>query len=244
MKLDLQAIGLYPREICNYCATEISSLMNALRGMYGLRRISLSVTVILLSASTVHLLHLPSQTSATHLTQALHDLQAMSVNHRYAGCCIEIIHRLANQWGIALPESARAMTPFLSTMSQQHAFPNMPVFFTQATLSSESIDTLSGSGSSRHDSGSIYEPSFIQHSYTVLPHHPRNTGGSDQSMQPPSSRPLSLHSTPLNTTPIPGAQGLWSTFPTQQVVPDVHSTDFQMMNDPSAFAFNNYGPSS
>lgn len=71
MKLDLSDIELYPRELATYCATEISKLMNALRGMYGLRRTSLAVSPILLSASTVHLMNLPSQGAAMQLTQAM-----------------------------------------------------------------------------------------------------------------------------------------------------------------------------
>jgi hypothetical protein len=71
MKLDLSDIGLYPRELATYCATEISKLMNALRGMYGLRRTSLAVSSIVLSASTVHLMNLPSQGAAVQLTQAM-----------------------------------------------------------------------------------------------------------------------------------------------------------------------------
>ena len=114
MKLDLSDIGLYPRELLTYCATEISKLMNALRAMYGLRRTSLAVSSILLSASTVHLMNLPSQGAAVQLTQAMRkfapepvrrrdanpppeDLDKMSVNHRYASCCLEAINRLANQ---------------------------------------------------------------------------------------------------------------------------------------------------
>jgi len=71
MKLDLSDIGLYPRELATYCATEISKLMNALRGMYGLRRTSLAVSSFVLSASTVHLMNLPSQGAAVQLTQAM-----------------------------------------------------------------------------------------------------------------------------------------------------------------------------
>lgn len=71
MKLDLQAIGLYPQNVCNYCATEISSLMNALRGLYGLRRVCIPVPVALLAASTIYLLNLPSSNAAVQLSQAL-----------------------------------------------------------------------------------------------------------------------------------------------------------------------------
>jgi hypothetical protein len=45
--------------------------MNALRGMYGLRRTSLAVSSIVLSASTVHLMNLPCQSAAVQLTQAM-----------------------------------------------------------------------------------------------------------------------------------------------------------------------------
>lgn len=79
MKLDLSGIGLYPRELATYCANEISKLMNALRGMYGLRRTSLSVSTILLSASTVHLMNLPSQNAAVQLTQAMRMSQECNI---------------------------------------------------------------------------------------------------------------------------------------------------------------------
>jgi len=242
MKLDLQAVGLYPREICTYCANEISSLMNALRGMYGLRRISLSVTVILLSASTVHLLNLPSPNAAMHLVQALQDLRTMSVNHQYASLCIEIIGRLADQWGIALPENAKNMTPFRSPDPPRFAAPNMSVFFTQAALSNDAIDALSGT-SQRHDSGSMYEQSFIQHNYSVLPHQPNTLATSRPVMQHMGSAGHSLHSTPMQTTPVPGSQGIWSTFPQQQMDPtNLNSAEYQMMTDASTYGFNPYAP--
>ncbi|KAF2765274.1 hypothetical protein EJ03DRAFT_210798 [Teratosphaeria nubilosa] len=77
----------------------------ALREIYGLRRVHLSVTSILLSASTIHLLNLPSAPATLHLTQALQDLEATSVNHHFAARCIDIIHSLAANWKISLPGS-------------------------------------------------------------------------------------------------------------------------------------------
>lgn len=71
IKLDLQAINLYPQNVCTYSATEISNLMNAVRGMYGLRRVCVAVPIALLSASTIYLLNLPSSSAAMHLSQAL-----------------------------------------------------------------------------------------------------------------------------------------------------------------------------
>lgn len=71
IKLDLRGANLFPRDTCTYCANEISSLMNALRAMYGLRRVCLAVTGMLLSASTIHLLNLPSEPAVSYLSQAL-----------------------------------------------------------------------------------------------------------------------------------------------------------------------------
>ena len=243
MKLDLHIVGLYPREISTYCATEISNLMNALRGMYGLRRICLSVTDIVLSAATVHLLNLPSQSAAIHLTQALQDLQTMSVNHRYAVSCIEIINRLADQWGIALPEAAKGITPFRSPDPPQAAAPNMSVYFTQAALSNESIDALSITSGGRHDSGSLYEPSFVQHSYAVLPQQTSDLTSGPHNMQSFGSTPHGLQSTPVHNSAAPGGDGLWQHFQTQQMVPtEMHGADYPMMPDQSAYGFHSYGP--
>lgn len=237
MKLDLQPAGLYPLEICTYCANEISNLMKALRGMYGLRRVPLITTVILLSASTVHLLNLPSQTAAVNLIQALHDLRSLSVNHRYASSCVEILIRLANQWGITLPEAAQAMAPFRSPEPPDFVAPHMSVYFTQAALSNESIDTLSGQG--RHDSGSIYEPSFVQHNYPIF----GPQFGAMDHMQSTSSGSHTMHSTPVQTTPVIGAQGLWSQFSQQQIIPsDLQNAGYDVITNPAAFGFNPYGP--
>jgi hypothetical protein len=79
--------------------------------MYGLRRVCLPVTGFLLSASTIHLLNLPSETSARHLSQAMHDLKAMSANHLFAGRCVDIIRSLASKWKINLPEDAPSKSP-------------------------------------------------------------------------------------------------------------------------------------
>ncbi|KAG9856957.1 3-oxo-5-alpha-steroid 4-dehydrogenase, partial [Aureobasidium melanogenum] len=190
MKLDLSDIGLYPRELLTYCATEISKLMNALRAMYGLRRTSLAVSSILLSASTVHLMNLPSQGAAVQLTQAMQDLDKMSVNHRYASCCLEAINRLANQWGIRLPEATANLAPFPSPKPDQ-AMPNMSLFFTQATLSNESPEShvTPPAQSLRHDSCSIFEPSLAAHNMPILPTNSQSSLG--------VASQHSMHSTPL-----------------------------------------------
>jgi hypothetical protein len=112
IKLDLRAANLFPHETCTFCANEISALMHVLRAMYGLRRVTLAVTSLLLSASTIHLLNLPSEQAAVNLTQALQDLQAISVNHRFAARAVEIIRQLSNKWNIVLPEATATITAY------------------------------------------------------------------------------------------------------------------------------------
>ncbi|KEQ57679.1 uncharacterized protein M437DRAFT_79547 [Aureobasidium melanogenum CBS 110374] len=234
MKLDLSDIGLYPRELLTYCATEISKLMNALRAMYGLRRTSLAVSSILLSASTVHLMNLPSQGAAVQLTQAMQDLDKMSVNHRYASCCLEAINRLANQWGIRLPEATANLAPFPSPKPDQ-AMPNMSLFFTQATLSNESPEShvTPPAQSLRHDSCSIFEPSLAAHNMPILPTNSQSSLG--------VASQHSMHSTPVNTTLVQAQMNMWSSFPSQQMSTPMQlqspTADFDVINVDSSASF-------
>ncbi|GAB7348244.1 hypothetical protein MBLNU459_g6237t2 [Dothideomycetes sp. NU459] len=218
MKLDLQVTGLYPQNVCTYCATEISSLMNALRGI------------------TIHLLNLPSSTASIQLSQGIRDLQAMSVNHRYAGSCIEIIQRLAIQWGVALPEMAMKTPSFRSSEPQNYTATQMSGFYTQATLSNESIDSLAAaSHGMRHDSGNIFEPSFTTHNFPILPQQQSNDSSSKHSLQ----------GTPMHTTPVQPAQAMWAPFPPQHQVQgsNMQPSGYQMMNDLAHYSFDPYQPS-
>lgn len=104
IRLDLRGTNLYPRNTCTFCANKISDLSDALRALYGLRRVHLPMVGFLSLASTIHLLNLPSETSVRHLRQALHDLRAMSTNHSFAGKCIDMIRSLAVKWQINLPD--------------------------------------------------------------------------------------------------------------------------------------------
>lgn len=117
--------------------------MNALRAMYGLRRVCLAVTALLLSASTIHLLNLPSDAAASHLSRGLHDLKTLEINHPFAARCVDIIRGLASKWNIALPEDAIA--PSASRSSGQLAWPSP----TSSTFWAASIPAEKPSGGAR-----------------------------------------------------------------------------------------------
>lgn len=161
----------------------------------------------------------------------------MSLNHRYAGRCIEVIYQLANQWGIALPETFLYTSPFQSPEPPRHTYgvPSMTGFYTQTTLSNESIDSATTSTHGiRHDSGSIFEPSFMTHNYPILSPH----RGSDASTH------RSIHGSSMDSTPVQPAQGIWTSFPPQHQMQgsNMQSDGYQMMNDLSQYAFNPYQP--
>jgi hypothetical protein len=74
-----------------------------MQSMYGLRRVCLPVVDFVYSASTIHLLNLPSETAYQYLGQAMQALQTMSTNHTFAGRCVNAIRSLALEWHIIMP---------------------------------------------------------------------------------------------------------------------------------------------
>jgi hypothetical protein len=148
VKLDLSGANLFPRDTCTLCANDISGLMNILRAMYGMRRVCLAVPSLLLSASTIHLLNLPAEPSATHLSQGLHDLQAMSMNHTFAARCVDIVRSLATKWNIALPEGAASVSAFRAQGPRTNGSPRSSTFW-GASIPRDDSAQSSGSSASQ-----------------------------------------------------------------------------------------------
>jgi len=121
--------------------------MNALRAISGLRRVSLTVCSWVLTASTIHLLNLPSDVAANNLSQGMHDLQTISVNHPFAARCIDIIRSLAVKWNITLPEGSNAIPGFRELSTQPLASPTT-AFFAASIPRHQSSEGRTESGSS------------------------------------------------------------------------------------------------
>ena len=206
IKLDLQGADLYPRDTCTLCANEISSLMNALRAMYGLRRVTLPVTSLLLSASTIHLLNLPAEPSASHLSQALHDLQAMSTNHQFAAQCVDIIRSLAKKWSISLPEGAASVSAF--RLAGQRPSPTSSNFWA-ASIPRD----VSSSGTNSNQSSSS------QHESPFQPPHPQRPPSYPNFFDEPGSQMDPGMTQNLFWTPFPGQT---MPVPPEHVVPSMH----------------------
>lgn len=74
-----------------------------MQSLYGLRRVCLPVVDFVYSASTIHLLNLPSEAARQHLSQAMQAMQTMSANHFFADRCVNAIRSLALEWHIKMP---------------------------------------------------------------------------------------------------------------------------------------------
>lgn len=115
LKVDLLDSNVSPRDICTQSADNVTNLVGIHRNRYGLRRVCVLMTHILLSSCTVHLLNLPSPSATRGLAQGIRDLREMTVNHTFAGRCLRIVIALGKKWGIPLPpeveQAAAAVTP-------------------------------------------------------------------------------------------------------------------------------------
>ncbi|SMR60784.1 unnamed protein product [Zymoseptoria tritici ST99CH_1E4] len=219
IKLDLRAANLYPLDTCTLCANEISAILGALRAMYGLRRVTSPVTSFVLSACTIHLLNLPSDTAAANLTQGLHDLEALSVNHPFAARAIDIIRSLSSKWNITLPEGAAAVANYRGTSIRKS--PIQTSFFAASIprkQSSEGRKRSAASSNSQTKESPFAPPS--SHPQQQLPQHPQQHHDLKYPPQTSSTAVFSDPSAPLD----PRSGNFWTPFPTQ-VMPNPHLDD-------------------
>ncbi|KAI9793529.1 MAG: hypothetical protein M1816_007962 [Peltula sp. TS41687] len=115
LKVDLLDSSISPRAICTESAENISILADGYRNLYTLRRECVLMSHCLLSASTIHLLNLPSPRASRYITDDLRNLNEASVCHGFAGRCLRIIQTLAQKWEITLPEEASRIGSTSST---------------------------------------------------------------------------------------------------------------------------------
>lgn len=103
LKVDLKNSKISPRDICTSCASNGASLLGKYRQTYGLRRVPLVATHILLSTSIIHLLNLPNSSSAQDLALSITCFRDLSANHAFAVRGLDIVMALSRQWKIQLP---------------------------------------------------------------------------------------------------------------------------------------------
>lgn len=187
--------------------------------MYGLRRVCLPVTGFLLSASTIHLLNLPSEVSARHLSQAMHDLQSMSTNHFFAGRCVDIIRSLASKWKINLPDDAPHASP--RRINGHNSGSPKSAFYSASIPRQNSSQSGARSADSMdsHQNKPVKESPFAPPTTSSNQHESSSgTTSTFYSEQYPSMDQMSMQQ-----------QSYWLPFPVQSM-PNVHLADMQSAN--------------
>ncbi|KAI9715950.1 MAG: hypothetical protein M1812_005584, partial [Candelaria pacifica] len=137
LKADLLDSNVRPRDICTQSAEGISSLLNTYRELYGLRCSCPIIMHIVMTASTIHLLNLPSPSASASLAQGISDLRVMSTNHSFARRCLRIIKTLGVKWEIELPETVQEA----SIAARAETLPPSPISLGATLCSSSSTDS-------------------------------------------------------------------------------------------------------
>ena len=105
--------------------------MGTYRQIYGLRRVPLVSTHILLSVSIIHLLNLPNTSSAQDLALSITCLRDITANHPFAFRSLRIVMALSKQWNIHLPSEisqlAYDLPPDIPTSLPDSQDPGMPL---------------------------------------------------------------------------------------------------------------------
>ncbi|KAK0270103.1 hypothetical protein LTR35_014351 [Friedmanniomyces endolithicus] len=166
-----------------------------------------------LTASTIHLLNLPSDVAANNLSQGMHDLQTISVNHPFAARCIDIIRSLAVKWNITLPEGSNAIPGFRELCTQPMTSPTT-AFFAASIPRHQSSEGRTESGSSISSNRQPDTP------FDAPPH-------------PPSTFPK-YYSDPMAPMDASQAQhAFWTPFPASGVpAVSFHDMSFEYTNSP------------
>jgi hypothetical protein len=130
LRVDIVDCAFSPRDICTQAAESVSKLAEQYEGLYGLGRVCVILSHCLLSASTIHLLNLPSPSASHHLVRAVRNLCDMSARHSFAGRCVRVLYSLAQKWDIRLPEQVEQLMSGVRSGLQQQPPPSdyFPIF--------------------------------------------------------------------------------------------------------------------
>ena len=85
------------------CADSAAGLVATYRRLYGLRRVPILLTHVILSSSIIHLLNLPNNSAALRLAASISSLGETIPNHDFSDRLYRIIVALAERWNVQLP---------------------------------------------------------------------------------------------------------------------------------------------
>ncbi|KAI9815128.1 MAG: hypothetical protein M1827_002971 [Pycnora praestabilis] len=111
LKVDLVRSNVRPRDICTDSADHIASLLATYKKLYTLRRVCLTMTHFIMTASTVFLLDIPTPSASKNLALCINSLKEISINHAFATRCLRVIQSLGRKWGIKVSEEVQKFAP-------------------------------------------------------------------------------------------------------------------------------------
>ncbi|EKG14941.1 Transcription factor fungi [Macrophomina phaseolina MS6] len=97
-----------PLEVCRQSANNISNLFARHREQYGLDGIFTFQLHCLLTASTIHIIKLPSISATSHLAAACNNFQDLVRQNKWATGSLDILRSLVTKWKIVLPLEVEA----------------------------------------------------------------------------------------------------------------------------------------
>lgn len=97
-----------PLEVCRESANTISNLFAQHRQQYGLEGIFTFQLHCLLTASTIHIIKLPSISATSHLAAACNNFQDLVKQNQRAMGCLSILRDLVTKWKIVVPLEVEA----------------------------------------------------------------------------------------------------------------------------------------
>ncbi|KAL7272218.1 hypothetical protein RUND412_004985 [Rhizina undulata] len=134
MNTPVPSLGDTTRNLCLAAATEIISLVSVYRNIYTLRRISMLVPNLILSACTIFILGLPDKLQQAKLDQGILDLREIGNCWPVCHQNLQIIQDLSKKWNVSLPEGTKQAMCMVVTVQPSRTSRSPPGFKPSAAM--------------------------------------------------------------------------------------------------------------
>lgn len=175
-----------PPEICRQSANAISELFGRHRALYHLQGIASFQIQCLLTACTIHIIHIPAIASTNHFIDACNSLHALVGRNNWAKSSISVLKELVSKWDRILPVAAETAL-YQDEPELEHSMPrsNRPDSSNRRTALSSPHQSLLRSRSNKSNETStpqLFAPSASQPAPLLRPMH-NSSGELDTTME-------------------------------------------------------------
>ena len=106
LKARIHHSSVVPRDVCRASAEKVSDLWFHHQSLYGLTGIYMFQVHCLLSATTVHIINLPSISATRYFTAACNSFQDLVGRNDWARSSLTIVRHLVEKWNMIIPQEA------------------------------------------------------------------------------------------------------------------------------------------